>query len=1409
MKKLFLTLIFILIASDVFAATNHFVRSGTTYNGDGSSWAAASYSGGPGCFNELPGKTSLVRGDTYYIADGSYGNWDLGTTSNGSYITIKKATQATNASDPGWFSSYGDGQAQINRVLIYSSYWKFDGSVGSLSGSYADYGFLFRQVSTTTTLTFIGLISTGYHNYDADYVEISHCAFVMPGASYDFYQQGIQSNPYINTCSYITVADCLFDGDYQNAMSIRDWDDSIIERCYFTGNQGGVATYKSQQITLGNGHDRLTIRDNIFLDTSYAVLGLHRQEGTDVNTYIYFYNNLMKGSVGDKGAGVLIDADSSRSDNLSNWYAHNNTTVDFTFSANGFFKNGTITNPTGSMCYSRNNLFVNCTVLGTSLFTGTAAAHTHTDNVFYACTGTFDTSEGGTAINVGSGDPFVDKTNSNYHLDGTKASAMLNQGYTLGSPYNTDFDSDDTVVRPYGAGYDAGIYEYLGGYIPPEEEDYTLTIQHLSEDEYASSNYDTDLDMYNDASGWITTKLAQSFVGTGRLISGGTFEIREVGTATGTAYYKIYAHTGTYGESSIPTGTALASGSFDVSTVGTSYVEKTVTFDTAYKSVYGTHYVMTIEYDGGSAANHIQVKFDATGSHDGNLAYWKYKGTSWNLYTPGDLIFEIVSSEEGSGTTTSESGINCGSTCSISVTGLTTETITATPAGGSETYAWFNTDGCTGNSCDLYMNSDKTVIIDYRTTGGAVYYPVTITKNGTGDGVVTSDIGDINCGDICSDEYIAGADPVFTATASPGSTFVEFTGDGTGEDDTRTITDIAAASSINAQFDALEPVVDTADPLANNSTKELYSYILSLDADNKILSGQQVYTYAGYGEMAAIYADTSRYPAVMGDELGGASSWNPLSAVSTALISWDIAGGVCTVTCHMNNPATGGTCYDTNIDLAALVTSGTASNAAFKTELDRLAVFFQTLEDADVPVIFRPFHEMNGGWFWWGGKDAAQYKNLWIYTFNYLTTTKGLHNILWSWSINANTGNTTLYYPGTDYVDETGIDHYNSIYSFELSSLADEYASLLTLGKPVALTEFGNCNGYDDESCVNKDYSLLLAEIQAHVPNISRFLVWTQAYQLGNQANVDDMFAESAILSRDEISIPDETFYQLTVTNGGDGDIEVTSSPIGINCGNDNSICTYSFLENTVVSLSYNMLNGSTFNTWGGDCSGTGICQLTMTEDKDVTTSSNAKASSVAIQGIGIVGETRGRMFVPDANGVEVLWVQGVVSDIIDYYPESNANYGITVGNGAEVEITAVAQSFTGNGEELDKASTYLKKVGSPTGNITIKLYDETHSVAYGTDSIPTGAALDTLGTIDITTLGDSYLIISIIDSTPYQTVDGAHYELSVEYDNGDSSNYLLVGSDISGTHGGNFSDYTGTWGYSDTDDIIFYAITE
>lgn len=182
-----------------------------------------------------------------------------------------------------------------------------------------------------------------------------------------------------------------------------------------------------------------------------------------------------------------------------------------------------------------------------------------------------------------------------------------------------------------------------------------------------------------------------------------------------------------------------------------------------------------------------------------------------------------------------------------------------------------------------------------------------------------------------------------------------------------------------------------------------------------------------------------RYPMVLGFDLGGIEMGDRanLDSVDFGLIRKAALlhierGGIVTFSWHPRNPLTGGDAWDLSSDqvVKALLDGGELHDFFLNTWLRRLGDFFEGL-GKDVPVIFRPWHENVGSWFWWGGKlcTPQQYQDLYRLTWAYLVKARGLTNILWCYSPNGNCSVREYMerYPGDEFVDIVGIDTYEFI----------------------------------------------------------------------------------------------------------------------------------------------------------------------------------------------------------------------------------------------------------------------------------------------------------------------------------------------------------------------------------------------
>lgn len=178
------------------------------------------------------------------------------------------------------------------------------------------------------------------------------------------------------------------------------------------------------------------------------------------------------------------------------------------------------------------------------------------------------------------------------------------------------------------------------------------------------------------------------------------------------------------------------------------------------------------------------------------------------------------------------------------------------------------------------------------------------------------------------------------------------------------------------------------------------------------------------------------YPAVVSFDLGhieDGALYN-LDGVSFDTIRQEIInhyqrGGVVSISWHANNPFTGGTAWDvTDTSAVASILPGGLHAEKFQIWLSRVASFLNSLRTADgvkIPVIFRPWHEHTGSWFWWGQGlcTTEQYKVLWKLTVQKLTD-EGVDNVLLAYSPGGDATDFMERYPGDELIDVLGFDSY-------------------------------------------------------------------------------------------------------------------------------------------------------------------------------------------------------------------------------------------------------------------------------------------------------------------------------------------------------------------------------------------------
>lgn len=279
-----------------------------------------------------------------------------------------------------------------------------------------------------------------------------------------------------------------------------------------------------------------------------------------------------------------------------------------------------------------------------------------------------------------------------------------------------------------------------------------------------------------------------------------------------------------------------------------------------------------------------------------------------------------------------------------------------------------------------------------------------------------------------------------------------------------------------------------------------------------------------------LHTSSGRYVGLLGADYmswDGSTDWRNTNQL--LMKHWD-NGGLVELSWHARNPWTGGDAWDQRqADLNTLLTEGTPLYAHWLTELDHVAAGLAQLQAAGVVVLWRPLHEMNGNWFWWGMNihpdDAGPYQRLWRHMFDYFTYTKKLDNLLWVYSTIPEaepswTRPVDFYYPGAAYVDVVGQD----IYQERLDKV--DYTKLLSLDKPFAITEFGPSIVYGSATDGSYDYLTMLNQVRTRYPRTAYWLSWSDWLENGNLVHISIMRNRNAVallnhecvVSRDEIA---------------------------------------------------------------------------------------------------------------------------------------------------------------------------------------------------------------------------------------------------------------------------------------------------
>ncbi len=267
------------------------------------------------------------------------------------------------------------------------------------------------------------------------------------------------------------------------------------------------------------------------------------------------------------------------------------------------------------------------------------------------------------------------------------------------------------------------------------------------------------------------------------------------------------------------------------------------------------------------------------------------------------------------------------------------------------------------------------------------------------------------------------------------------------------------------------------DKKATTETVKLFQKMLQLQQKGMMFGHQDAFAYGtswyaeeGRSDVKDVCGD---HPAVFGWELGHLELGDAYSLDSVffdnirkGIVLADKKGGINTISWHFRNVLTGGSSWDVSSkEVVASMLPGGEKHSEYLQYLERLSTFLLSLKDGKgkyIPVLFRPFHEHTGSWFWWGKNLCTidEYKSLWRFTVDYLKNKKDIHHLLYAYSTDRFTTSEEYLerYPGDDIIDLLGFDLYDRgpEYGSTLANCAKILTTLATeKGKICAVTEAG------------------------------------------------------------------------------------------------------------------------------------------------------------------------------------------------------------------------------------------------------------------------------------------------------------------------------------------------------------------
>ena len=254
---------------------------------------------------------------------------------------------------------------------------------------------------------------------------------------------------------------------------------------------------------------------------------------------------------------------------------------------------------------------------------------------------------------------------------------------------------------------------------------------------------------------------------------------------------------------------------------------------------------------------------------------------------------------------------------------------------------------------------------------------------------------------------------------------------------------IISLTSCLSKAKSIDTKLSLADKNSTQETNFLYQKLYQIKTKGFLFGHQDDLAYGVNWKYEANRSDikdvVGDYPAVYGWDIAGIEKDSknnidgiPFDKMRQFIQEANERGGVNTISWHLDNPMTGKNAWDNSSKSISSILPKGENHQKFTAWLDKAAVFLLSLKDKNgknIPVLFRPYHELTGGWFWWGKGNCTteDFKTLWKFTFEYIQK-KGVHNLIYIYNTGGFNSKEAFLanYPGDNYADILSFDSYQN-----------------------------------------------------------------------------------------------------------------------------------------------------------------------------------------------------------------------------------------------------------------------------------------------------------------------------------------------------------------------------------------------